>query len=725
MQQNSTDIEVTKMAFKVGILVVSDTCSKDPSQDQTGPALISYFDNLSKESKRQDHNYEVSKTAIVADVASEIQRVLINWSSDSEDIRLILTCGGTGFTKHDITPEAVSELITRPAPGIVHAMLTESLRKTPYAIMARPVAGVIGKTLVITLPGSPRGAKENFGAVSSTLCHALAQLEHTGGRELHMKMNRTLHDTEPGSSESKLGEKCNSDKRCGSDQDQDHNNNHNHKHEHNHEHNHDHDNEHNHDHSHSHNHNHHGLVKHTLINQTESGVPSVVKRPRKSPYPMLEIEDALQIVLKNTLNSEVTTISIEDPELIGSILSKPIVSPMDVPNFPASIVDGYAVVSTDGPGVYPLDFASCASAHSEKRSVESGLIARVTTGAPVPAGADAVVMVEETEVVSTQEGGKEEDRVLIKAQNVKPGDNIRKPGSDLSKGAEIFAAGHQITNGGEIGLLASVGIREVSVYRKPRIGVLSTGDELRNYSDTVLDTSLSYGEVFDSNRPSLISLLRQFGFKPVDLGIVRDNEGQLEETLDAAINGKLGLDYLITSGGVSMGEKDYIKPVIQQKLNGKIHFGRIRMKPGKPTTFATVKRNSEDGSNANGHLNFFALPGNPASACVAMLLLVIPSLRKFQGLSEKSLQLTHISVRLAEPMKLDATRVEYPRVQVFVDENGDLVAKSTGMQRSSRIGSFKNANALLRLPSEAELHKPVLEQGERATVLVFGHIGPL
>ncbi len=679
------------MAFKVGILIVSDTCSKDPSQDETAPALISYFEGLSKESKRNDHNYTVSKTAIVADKASDIQRVLMDWSSDAEDIRLILTCGGTGFTRHDITPEAVSQLITKPAPGIVHAMLTESLRKTPYAIMARPVAGVIDQTLVITLPGSPRAAKENFGAVSSVLCHALAQLGDIGARQLHMKMNRTLHDAKPGSDEAKSSE----------------------------ENNHKHNNGHDHGHSHCHHH-HHGLVKHKLVDSREPGNISVAERPRKSPYPMLEIEDALKIVLENTLKPEIITVPTNDPELIGSVLSKPVFSPMDVPNFPASIVDGYAVINTDGPGEYPLDFASCAAAHSDKRSIESGLVARVTTGAPVPEGADAVVMVEETEVVSTQEDGKEESRILIKADDVKPGDNIRKPGSDLSEGAEIFAAGHEIKNGGEIGLLASVGIKEVSVYRRPRIGVLSTGDELRDYSKSVSETVLSYGEIFDSNKPSIISLLGQFGFKPVDLGMVKDNEGQLDEALDGAVNGRLGLDYLITSGGVSMGEKDYLKPVIQKKLNGKIHFGRVRMKPGKPTTFATVER--DNGGDNDDHLNLFALPGNPASACVAMLLLVLPSLRKFQGLPESSLQLTSLKVKLAEQMRVDRTRVEYPRVQVYADDNGNLVAKSTGMQRSSRIGSFKNANALLRLPSEAELHKPLLAEGDQATALIFGQI---
>lgn len=660
------------MTFKVGILVVSDSCYQDRTQDRTGPAMESFFECAGREDRPDEHSYRLYKRQIVPDNVADIQRTILDWSSPAENVRLIITCGGTGFTQHDVTPEAVSTLITRPAPGIVHAMLTESLRKTPYAIMSRPVAGVVNNSLIITLPGSPTGARENLGAVFSTLSHALAQLESENSRALHMKMARTVHDEKPGTIVTNAG--------------------------------------HSHDH-HSHDHHSHAIARHTLISNDLSA--PVTERARKSPFPMISIREAIMLISEKTPAAEIVEVNISDPRFIGSVVAKQIRSPVAVPSFRASIVDGYAVNSSDGTGIYPVCGSSLASTTNDAEFIlKPGQIARITTGAPVPTGADAVIMVEETELVKVS-NDEEEEQVRILAEGVKPGDNIRKIGSDLAKGSVIFDQGYKITNPGEIGMLASVGISKIPVYRKPIVAVLSSGDELKDCSKEGFG---KYGEVYDCNRPALIGMVRRLGYECIDMGIVHDTEDEIRNALDGIIK-KDQVDYVITSGGVSMGEKDFLKSIIERDLHGEIHFGRVRMKPGKPTTFATV-----------GNKTIFALPGNPASALTALLVFVLPSLLKFQGLSGKSADKTKLAglpvilTKLKAPFKLDSERPEYQRVHIAQDLTGNFEASSTGMQRSSRIGSFKQANALLCLPSASDYGSSTVDQGSMVEALVFGEI---
>jgi gephyrin len=233
----------------------------------------------------------------------------------------------------------------------------------------------------------------------------------------------------------------------------------------------------------------------------------------------------------------------------------------------------YAFPAEDGPGSYPVVTASTAG-KSEDITLQPGQIARITTGGMIPDGADAVVMVEDTELLEASEDGKQEKIVKIHAK-LQIGENIREIGCDTPIGHTIAQSGDLISPvGGEIGVLSSVGVKQVSVFRKPQVGVLSTGNEVVNHTDT---SELQAGQIRDSNRPTLLAAITAAGYEAIDLGIVGDQPDDLERRLKLSLD---KVDVLITTGGVSMGELDLLKPMLEHKLGATIHFGRVKMKPG-------------------------------------------------------------------------------------------------------------------------------------------------
>lgn len=434
------------------------------------------------------------------------------------------------------------------------------------------------------------------------------------------------------------------------------------------------------------------------------------RRNRESPFPMLSVDDALNKIKEHTPSPEITT-SLVDRSLPGHVLAEDVQARENVPAFRASIVDGYAVVvPKDGnmKGVFPVVSVSHASP-GEVKPLKEGEIARITTGAPLPPGATSVIMVEDTILKTMTEDGKEEKEVEILAANVREGENIREVGSDIKAKSSILSKGEQISAvGGEIGLLAAVGVASVKTYRKPVIGVLSTGDEIVQHDRP---GDLRLGEVRDTNRITLMCAAKECGYEVHDLGIAADKPGTLEETLREALR---RVDFVITTGGVSMGELDLLKPTIERSLGGTIHFGRVAMKPGKPTTFATVPVKNNAGARVTKVV--FSLPGNPASAIVTFHLFVLPSLLQMSGITPASL--TKVSVTLAHDFALDKSRPEYHRAIVSVGSSGVLVATSTGGQRSSRVGSLRGANCLLCLPSGTE----PLRKGAKVDALLMGGI---
>jgi gephyrin len=283
---------------------------------------------------------------------------------------------------------------------------------------------------------------------------------------------------------------------------------------------------HHHGHDHSHSHGGHAAPKaHTkLEDRPQSNDPNAgpTRRYRSSPYPMLAVDDAIKLISEHTSAPVVQKVPV-DTDLIGAVLAEDVKATESVPAFRASIVDGYAIrIPKDGKftkGVYPVALVSHAQA-GDVKELNEGEIARITTGAPLPPGADAVVMVEDTVLKTQTDDGKEEKEVEILADDVQANENVREVGSDVKEGDTILKKGEGITVvGGEFGLLASVGTAEVSVYRRPVVGILSTGDEIIPHDRP---DALKLGEVRDTNRPTLITSVKNHGFQAVDLGIVSD-----------------------------------------------------------------------------------------------------------------------------------------------------------------------------------------------------------
>ena len=402
----------------------------------------------------------------------------------------------------------------------------------------------------------------------------------------------------------------------------------------------------------------------------------------ESPYPMITVEAALAIVLAHT--EPLPAQSVKLAAALGLVLAEAVVTQTALPPFPASTKDGYAVIAADGPGEYPV-VGEVTAGQMAEFTVAPGTVAYITTGAPLPAGADAVVMVEETEPLTAGTG---ERRVLIRTR-VKAGDDVRPIGSDLALGQPLLAADERL-GAAEIGLLATAGAVQVAVYPQPRVAILSTGDELVEPG-----LPLGPGQIYDSNRAMLVAAVRTAGGLPVDLGMAQDSPAHLMEQIQ---HGLQMADVLLTSGGVSMGERDLIQPLLGKI--GRVHFGRIRMKPGKPLTFATVQ-------GVDGEKLIFGLPGNPVSSLVTFTLLVVPALRKLAGWSQPNQR--RVQAHLAQPLPLDSSRPEYHRATLrWTSElnrgNGGFLATSTGNQASSRLLSARSANALLELPQgEGEL----------------------
>lgn len=396
----------------------------------------------------------------------------------------------------------------------------------------------------------------------------------------------------------------------------------------------------------------------------------------EASYPMLPVADALAIVLQETAALPAQLLPLA--EVAGLILAETVTAPEPLPPFPASIKDGYAVVAADGPGDYTV-IGEVTAGRVATFTVQPGTVAYITTGAPVPSGADAVVMVEETTPLPAPDGQR---RVHIGRQ-VRTGDDIRKIGADIQQGEAVLHAGVHL-DAAEVGLLATVGAAQVHVHPRPRVAILSTGDELVEPHEAI-----GPGQIRDSNRAMLYAAVVAAGGAPLDLGIAGDAATALQAKIEDGLH---AADVLLTSGGVSMGELDLIKPILERA--GKVHFGRIRMKPGKPLTFATVVIGGQQKL-------VFGLPGNPVSSLVTYYLFVVPALRQLAGWPSPHLR--RVQAHLAQPLPLDTYRPEYHRATLTWDHTlnggqGGYLAVSTGSQASSRLLSMRTANALLELP---------------------------
>jgi gephyrin len=369
------------------------------------------------------------------------------------------------------------------------------------------------------------------------------------------------------------------------------------------------------------------------------------------------------------------------------------------------------VHAADGPGEYDVAFE--AHAGTSPQPLAPGSVAYIGTGGPLPEGADAVVQIEDTATVAPRGGGAPW-RVKI-LRRVQPGHDVRQVGSDVAVGEVAVGAGSRV-GAPEVGVLATVGATSVAVRRAAHVAVLSTGDEVVEPSAP----SLPPGKVRDANRAMLLAAAAAAGADATDLGIAADSAAGVEAALDAAL--AAGADVLLTTGGVSMGDKDFVKPLLERR--GTVFFGKVCMKPGKPLTFARVPPAAPGGRP----LLVFGLPGNPASSLVTFHLVVVPCLRKLEGWADPSLRRVH--VRTASDLKMDPERPEYHRAvarwalppgAAAGALGGELVAHSTGGQISSRVLSLRAANVLLEVPRA----KGVLPAGTVLSALVIGDLGEM
>jgi molybdopterin molybdotransferase len=396
---------------------------------------------------------------------------------------------------------------------------------------------------------------------------------------------------------------------------------------------------------------------------------------RVSAYPLMDPGAAASLVLERTPVLGLENLPLAD--CFARVLGEDITAPAPLPAFPSSAVDGYAVRSEDA-GTTLKVVGESAAGRPLDTPVAAGTAARILTGGVLPEGADCVVMVEE---VSLQG-----DLVTVPA-GLRPGTNFHAVGADLRAGEKVLAAGSQL-GAAEIGLAAAMGFASLRVHRRPRVALMSTGDEL-----VEVGKRPGTGQIQDSNRWALLAALREAGAEVDLLGIAPDEPDALERLVAGALQ---RADVLVTSGGVSVGTHDLVKPLLESL--GEVHVGRVKLKPGKPFTFATlpVRAPLPDPPADGGRDKLaFGLPGFPVSSLVTFEVFVRPALRKMQGHTQ--LERPLLPVRLGYNAKPTADRTEYQLVTLR-REGGELVADSTGSQSSSRLMSLAGAHALVRVP---------------------------
>ncbi len=402
-----------------------------------------------------------------------------------------------------------------------------------------------------------------------------------------------------------------------------------------------------------------------------------------SRYDIIPVETALEIVraVVRPLEPE----RVRTAEADGRVLAEDLTSPEDVPPFRASTVDGFAVLADDSSPSRTV-VQSITAGVSGRGTVEHGTAARIMTGAPVPDGADAVVMIEDTQT--------ENGRVTL-LKSVRPGENIRPIGIDVARGDVVLRRG-TVLGAAEIGLLMTLGFAEVACYRRPQVAVLSTGDELVEPWEPV-----PLGSIRDSNRYAIMAAVREAGGVPRSLGRAKDDPDLQTRLVREGVE---SADVLLTSGGVSVGDRDFIKPALE--AIGKVHFGRIAFRPGMPLTFAEI-----------GPKLAFGLPGNPVSSLVTFEVFVRPALRMLQG--DPNPARSRVEVELEHDLPLGGNRLEYHRAIVRWSK-GRLLARSTGLQLSSRLLSMVGHNALVIIPTgsgvvPAGAHMPAILTGPIVT----------
>ena len=405
---------------------------------------------------------------------------------------------------------------------------------------------------------------------------------------------------------------------------------------------------------------------------------------------MLTVEEASARILADMAVLDAEQIPLRNA--LGRVLASDVHAPIALPPWDNASMDGYAVhaedvvsATPDTPVTLPV-LETVAAGGRASRSLPRGAAIRIMTGAPVPEGADSVIRVEDT--------NHGVDRVVITDAR-DAGRNVRPRGEDLAQGAVAVHAGTAI-GAAQLGVLASVGAATVRVHRLPRVAVLATGDELVDVEN--FDAVRRGERIVSSNSYTLRAAVTAAGALPLDLGIAPDDPEELRRRLEGA----LSCDLLVTSGGVSVGDFDHTKTVMEE-LGGQLKFWRVQMRPGAPIGFGAL-----------GAVPWIGLPGNPVSTMVTFELFVRPAIRKLRGESRPHRRT--VAVRLAERVTTNAPRTHFLRVIVEPNGSGELVARLTGPQGSGLLTSMARANALLIVPADIT----EIEAGTQARAMLIG-----
>ncbi|MBT0108287.1 bifunctional molybdopterin-guanine dinucleotide biosynthesis adaptor protein MobB/molybdopterin molybdotransferase MoeA [Vibrio alginolyticus] len=377
--------------------------------------------------------------------------------------------------------------------------------------------------------------------------------------------------------------------------------------------------------------------------------------------------------------SEIEACKIENA--YGRVLAEHIVSPVNVPQYTNSAMDGYAIRSDDVDRDSYQVVAEVMAGHAYDQPLEVGQAVKIMTGAPTPRNGDTVVMREQ----AIQEG----DRVTFNGANIKAGQNVRQAGEDLAIGSDVFTVGTRLASP-EMGMIASLGFGEANVFRKLKVAVFSTGDEVQ-----APGTEQKANSIYDSNRFTIMGMLEKLGCEILDFGILEDNEQLMIEALE---NASAQADVVMTSGGVSVGDADYIKLALD-KL-GQIDFWRINMRPGRPLAFGQINNKP-----------FFGLPGNPVAVMVSFINFVEPALRKMQG--EQGWKPLKVNAIATENLRSRQGRTEFSRGIYELDNTGRLTVRTTGKQGSGILRSMSEANCLIEISPAID----TVKAGESVTII--------
>ncbi len=396
---------------------------------------------------------------------------------------------------------------------------------------------------------------------------------------------------------------------------------------------------------------------------------------------MLEVEQAFQRIIGHF--DPLDTVELPVLECLGLTLAEDINSPLDLPPLANSAMDGYAVLHTDiahANGAPPTlsVISAVAAGQVSDQTVTAGNAIRIMTGAPVPAGADTVVPFEETDEMDRRRNGQPLNEIEIR-KALPLGSNVRPAGEDVHSGELVLPAG-TVVRPAEAGVMASLGLSKARVIRRPVVAVLSTGDEL-----TAAGDPLTPGHIYDSNSSSVAAAVIAAGGVPRIIGIARDNLDDLHRCIDTAADA----DLLVTSAGVSKGDYDMVKDVLEQR--GDMNFWSVRMRPAKPLAFGLLHR------NGRSPLPLLGLPGNPVSALLAFEMFGRPAVRRMLG--RDLLARPMVEGVLTGPIYNSDGRRVYARVEVE-RRDGAWFATPTGPQGSNILTSLSRANGLAICPSD-------------------------